>query len=65
MKRKEYKARALHEWAKGMALLTTAILIYLDANTRQVITVTMGITLIILSLLDYNVYLKKKRKNHK
>lgn len=41
MEIKQLKTRALNKLAKGSALTTTAILIFLDVNTRQLIT---GIT---------------------
>lgn len=49
--------------AKGSALTTTAILIFLDVNTRQLITGITGLILVILSLLDYQEYLRKKGRS--
>lgn len=63
MEIKQLKTRALNKLAKGSALTTTAILIFLDVNTRQLITGITGLTLVILSLLDYQEYLRKKGRS--
>lgn len=63
MEIKQLKTRALNKLAKGSALTTTAILIFLDVNTRQLITGITGLILVILSLLDYQEYLRKKGRS--
>lgn len=65
MKRKDFKTRAIQEWTKGTALLSSAFLIYLDVNARQVVMGIIGFMLIIFSYLDYHVYLKKKGYTNK
>ena len=63
MEIKQLQTRALNKLAKGSALTTTAILIFLDVNTRQLITGITGLILVILSLLDYQEYLRKKGRS--
>lgn len=65
MNTKQLKTRALNEWANGTTLLTAAIMTHLDVNAQEIVAGTMGLMLIIQSLLDIHVYQRKKAKSHK